>query len=41
MYTADKEKVRDFVNGVEPTILLDFNVDGVILDLIASHQAIA
>lgn len=28
------EKVRDFVNGYEKTILLDFNVDGPILDLI-------
>lgn len=41
MCSVDKEKVRDFINGVEPTILLDFNVDGIILDLIASHQAIA
>lgn len=41
MYEVNKEKVRNFINGVEPTILLDFNVDGIILDLIATHQAIA
>lgn len=29
-----KEKARDFINGYERTILLDFNVDGPILDLI-------
>lgn len=29
-----KEKSRDFVNGYERTIILDFNVDGNILDLI-------
>lgn len=27
-----KEKVRDFINGYERSILLDFNVDGVILN---------
>ena len=27
-------KSRDFVNGYEKVIVLDFNVDGVILDLI-------
>ena len=25
---------RDFVNGIEPRILLDFNVDGVIIDVL-------
>lgn len=34
IYDADSEKVRDFVNGYEKTILLDFNVDGIIYDLI-------
>lgn len=34
MYNAGDEKVRDFINGYEPSILLDFNVDGVIYDLI-------
>lgn len=28
----DREKVRDFVNGREGSILLDFNVDGIIYD---------
>lgn len=31
---GNNEKVRDFVNGREGAILLDFNVDGVILDKI-------
>lgn len=34
IYDAYKENSRDFVNGYEPTILLDFNVDGYILDKI-------
>lgn len=34
IYNMNREKVRDFVNGYERTILLDFNVDGNILDLI-------
>lgn len=34
IYDLYKEKNRDFVNGYERTILLDFNVDGNILDLI-------
>lgn len=33
MYDVSKPKVRDFVNGYERTILLDFNVDGNILDM--------
>lgn len=28
IYDMDRERVRAFVNGHEPTILLDFNVDG-------------
>lgn len=31
-YDVHRESVRDFVNGYTPAILLDFNVDGVILD---------
>lgn len=34
IYDMDKPKNRDFVNGWESTILLDFNVDGPIVDLI-------
>lgn len=34
IYDAHREKARDFVNGYERTILLDFNVDGPIYDLI-------
>lgn len=34
IYDIHKPKARDFVNGLERTILLDFNVDGNILDLI-------
>lgn len=34
MYDVDNERGRDFVNGYERNILLDFNVDGVIYDLI-------
>lgn len=32
IYETDREKARDFVNGYERVILLDFNVDGYILD---------
>lgn len=34
LYSRDDDRVRDFVNGFEKTVLLDFNVDGPILDLI-------
>lgn len=33
IYDSNRQKSRDFVNGYERTILLDFNVDGNILDL--------
>lgn len=32
IYNIDKERNRAFVNGYERSILLDFNVDGYILD---------
>ena len=38
IYDTHREKARDFVNGYERVILLDFNVDGPIIDLIDSHQ---
>lgn len=34
IYDMYKEKARDFVNGYEKVILLDFNVDGPILDIL-------
>ena len=34
MYDVDNMRGHDFVNGTERSILLDFNVDGVIYDLI-------
>lgn len=34
IYDFNSQAKRDFVNGYEPSILLDFNVDGVIYDLI-------
>jgi hypothetical protein len=34
MFNLNSEKARDFVNGYERSIVLDFNVDGVIWDLI-------
>lgn len=34
IYNENRMKNRDFVNGYERTILLDFNVDGNILDMI-------
>lgn len=34
IYNLHNEKCRDFVNGIERVIWLDFNVDGNILDLI-------
>lgn len=33
IYDINRESSRDFVNGYEPTILLDFNVDGNVWDL--------
>jgi hypothetical protein len=42
IYNTDVEKARDFVNGLEKSIILDFNVDGVILDgfdrIVKQHQ---
>lgn len=34
IYRGDREKAREFVNGQERSILLDFNVDGVVYDKI-------
>lgn len=35
IYDLDNEKARDFVNGYERSIVLDFNVDGPIWDLMS------
>ena len=35
LYDINREAVRNFVNGYERTILLDFNVDGNIWDLMS------
>ena len=34
IFNPDNERARAFVNGYERSILLDFNVDGIIYDLI-------
>ena len=34
IFDTRRSKARDFVNGYEKVIVLDFNVDGYILDLI-------
>lgn len=33
-HKLDSQRARDFVNGIERSVLLDFNVDGVVYDLI-------
>lgn len=38
IYNISRPKNRDFVNGYEKVILLDFNVDGIIWDQIETHQ---
>lgn len=38
IYSANHQKARDFVNGYERSIFLDFNVDGDILDQLETHQ---
>ena len=38
LYDIHRPKVRDFVNGIERTVLLDFNVDGNILDRIPASK---
>ena len=44
IYNTDIEKTRDFINGLEKSIILDFNVDGVILEgferVVAKNRAV-
>lgn len=37
LWDSNDPKIREFINGTEGAILLDFNVDGVIVDLIKHH----
>ena len=39
IFDGDKPRSRDFVNGYENSILLDFNVDGVIYNLFTKEKA--
>ena len=41
IYSLYNQKAREFVNGYERTILLDFNVDGYILDRAVSKKLLA
>lgn len=38
IYDANRKSARDFVNGIERVILLDFNVDGNIMDAFKSYE---
>lgn len=38
IYNVYREQNRDFVNGYEPSILLDFNVDGYIANQVSRYQ---
>ena len=39
VFDGDRPRARDFVNGYERSIILDFNVDGVIYDLFTRGKA--
>jgi Family of unknown function (DUF6353) len=38
LFEGQEQKIRDFIHGIENTVLLDFNVDGYILDELESSQ---
>lgn len=40
IYNTNRAKNRDFVNGYEQAILLDFNVDGPILELLTNLESV-
>ena len=40
LFDGEKQVVRQFVNGDERSILIDFNVDGIILDLIENRPTV-
>jgi hypothetical protein len=37
LFEGQEQKIRDFVNGYDEAVLLDFNVDGPILNMLEEH----
>lgn len=38
IFQDDSEQARDFMNGSNKSVLLDFNVDGIVFELISKHE---